>query len=117
MDEQSGTAQIPLILSGKQPDSDNNLGSGNYSKPPVAIAVGGGITEREYRSLRDACKTPTCKSVPWFRPDMSKIQANGASPADAASFGKMIAIRIKERLNKARVTDEGKEWSDEEYLY
>ncbi|KAJ4366952.1 hypothetical protein N0V83_007482 [Neocucurbitaria cava] len=66
-------SDIPLLFSGKTVPSNNNsdnLGSQNYAKKPVAVAVGGGFDDEMFEQMKAATEG---KEVVWVRPDLSKM--------------------------------------------
>ncbi|KAL8736648.1 MAG: hypothetical protein Q9166_000014 [cf. Caloplaca sp. 2 TL-2023] len=68
----AGKTQIPVLLQGKVPPSDDadNLGTKNYSKTPAAVLLGGGYEDADVAEMREACKNDS--RVPWLRADVSK---------------------------------------------
>jgi hypothetical protein len=107
---EAGVSQIPALLRGEHlppSDSEENIGTRNYAKPPVAIITGGGYDDATFQEMRDACKGAT--NVPWLRPDM-RAQATQGPGSGAA-----IAERVKVCLNK--LVRDGKMDEDGVYLY
>jgi hypothetical protein len=114
-DAQTGSSEIPSLLSGKNIAGMDNMGSKNYSQPPVAVATGGGFDDEQFNLMRNACKG--IKVVPWLRPDMSKAK-DGPSLSDMRAFGKHTAERVKRKLTELGVSGEAKEeWKTEVYLF
>ncbi|KAI1386226.1 uncharacterized protein F4822DRAFT_431098 [Hypoxylon trugodes] len=71
MSPESGAAQIPAILKGDQsPAADSALGSKDYSKPPIAIILGGAFNDAGTELMMKAATG--IKPIPWLRPDLSK---------------------------------------------
>ncbi len=105
-----GKAQIPAVLRGEAPESDDadNLGTKNYSKAPAAVILGGAYKEADMMEMREACKNDS--KVPWLRQDPNKT----ASPMDPG-YGKAIAERLKSRLME--LSEGGKMDGDAIYFY
>ncbi|KAI1392891.1 uncharacterized protein F4822DRAFT_144881 [Hypoxylon trugodes] len=92
MTPEAGVSQIPAILKGEQAvPSDSTLGSKDYSKPPVAIILGGGYDDAGAEVMMKA--SSGIKPMPWLRPDLSK-----AAPPLGPEYGKALVARIKELL-------------------
>ena len=87
----AGCAQIPAILRGESAPSDSELGSKNYSKPPIAVLLGAGYDEAATEQMMKAAAG--AKPVPWLRPDMEK-----PAPPLGPEYGKALVQRIKELL-------------------
>ena len=83
------------------------MGTGNYSKPPVAIITGGGYDDAMVKEMRDACKD--VNNVPWLRPDMSARAPQGPG------YGAAMAEKMKVHLSK--LARDGKMNQDGVYLY
>lgn len=111
-----GAKEIPLLLSGKTVDSTDNVGSGNYSKIPLAVATGGGYDDDAFNLMREASNGT--KVVPWLRPDKSKLK-DGPPLDDIEAFGKNTAVRVKKTLDDLGVGkgEEKDEWKTEVYLF
>ncbi|KAF2114854.1 hypothetical protein BDV96DRAFT_600024 [Lophiotrema nucula] len=106
---EQGASEIPLVLSGKQPpDSSENPGSQDYSRPAVAVVTGGGYDDATFSNMKDACKA--FPNVPWLRPDMSKMK-DMPPGTDPKAYAKASAARVKEMLDELGVgrkkTDDG----------
>lgn len=87
----------------------------NYSKPPLAVATGGGFDDEAFNLMRDPSKD--IKAVPWLRPDMSKAK-DGPPLTEMEAFGKHVAERVKHKLNELEVGGEPKdEWRNEVYFF
>jgi hypothetical protein len=110
---EAGASQIPSILAGEQtpPPSDSALGSKDYSRPPIAIVMGGGYDDAGMELMRNASKGNTnSRPVPWLRADLTK-----PAPPLGPEYGKAMVARVKEVL--ARLESEGKLGEDEVYWY
>ncbi|KAI0441065.1 hypothetical protein F4803DRAFT_552481 [Xylaria telfairii] len=106
---ESGVVQIPAILKGEQsPPSDSTLGSKDYSKPPVAIILGGGYDDAEFDAIKKASEG--IKPLPWLRPDLTK-----PAPPLGPEYGKAMVARVKELL--VQLENEGKMNEDEVQWY
>lgn len=90
----SACTEIPLLLTGSVPPSvSDNVGSGNYSQPAVAVVLGGGIDNEEFEEIRKECGSKS--NVPWLRFDISK-----PGPPLGPAYGKHVAERLKEKLRE-----------------
>ncbi|KAI1736410.1 hypothetical protein F4680DRAFT_451957 [Xylaria scruposa] len=109
MSPESGAVQIPAILRGEQsPPSDSTLGSKDYSKPPVAIVLGGGFDDAGVNVIKKASEG--IKPVPWLRPDLTK-----PAPPLGPEYGKAMVARAKGLL--AQLEKEGKMNEEKVHLY
>lgn len=93
----AGASEIPPILQGRAPpsSSEENLGSRNYSKLPVAVITGGGYDDVMFKEMYDAARGKG-KHVLWLRPD---ITVQGAPPLGPA-YAIYIVGRVKACLGK-----------------
>jgi hypothetical protein len=110
LDPAQGASAIPALLQGKAPpagEGNENIGSRNYYKPPVAVVTGGGYDDAAFKKMYDAAKGKG-KKVPWLRPDMT-IE----TPPMGPDYGKHILGRAKACLGKldseGKLGDQGKE--------
>jgi len=79
MTPQAGVAQIRAILKGdKSAGADSELGSKDYSKPPVAIILGGGYTDADVELMFKA--SAGIRPIPWLRPGRGKLNYCHAQP-------------------------------------
>ncbi|KAF2854341.1 hypothetical protein T440DRAFT_443052 [Plenodomus tracheiphilus IPT5] len=102
---ESGMRDIPLLLSSQFPaNSSSNHGSRNYTKPPVAIALGGGFNDELFNQIKDSCKD--VPSTIWLRVDTSKM-AGPPKPEEMEKYGRATAERMKKKLGELRVSEEG----------
>lgn len=102
---EAGISDIPLLLSSQAPrNSSSNLGSQNYTKPPVAIALGGGFDSEMFEKMKNACDN--APSSPWLRTDTSK-GPGPPGPEEQESYGAIVAQRMKKRLGELKVGEEG----------
>ncbi len=95
---EDGRTNIPLILSGRGPSSQqSDLGTKDFSQVPRAIVFGGGYDDTVIDELRNTVMgTPGLKKVPWVKADQQKTAA-GPQPRTKA-YVEAIAPRIKEAL-------------------
>ncbi|KAI0450383.1 hypothetical protein F5B21DRAFT_508224 [Xylaria acuta] len=109
MTPESGAVQVPAILKGSQPpSSDSALGSKDYSRPPVAVILGGGFDDADFGVIRKAAEG--IKPLPWLRADLAK-----PAPPVGPEYGKAIVVRVKELLS--RLEKEGQMNEDKIHLY
>lgn len=104
MTPQAGTSQIPAILRGeKSPESNSELGSKDYSSPPVAVILGGGYNDEDIDLMFAAAQRDADgkNTIPWLRPDLTK-----PAPPLGPEYGKALVARIKTLL--AEMEKEGK---------
>ncbi|KAJ6109927.1 hypothetical protein N7486_002162 [Penicillium sp. IBT 16267x] len=88
----SGAVEIPLLLQGLAPGEDNR-GTMNYSKPPVAIFAGALYGDEEIEEMRQACQG--LSSVPWLKMDMTVPK-----PPLGPGYAEHVVQRIKECMKK-----------------
>ncbi|KAK6217904.1 hypothetical protein LQW54_003192 [Pestalotiopsis sp. IQ-011] len=105
---EAGAAQIPAILNGeKAVPSDTELGSKDYSRPPICVILGGGYDDAAIKLMMTAAKDHSNRPVPWLRPDLTK-----PAPPLGPEYGKALVRRIKElipeleRENKLNTAEE-----------
>ncbi|KEY66340.1 hypothetical protein S7711_02799 [Stachybotrys chartarum IBT 7711] len=88
----AGAVQIPRILKGESDiPSDSNLGSRDYSRPPVCVILGGGYDDAGIDEMMAAAKG--LRGIPWLRPDLSK-----PAPPLGPEYGKAMVARIKKLI-------------------
>lgn len=108
MTPHSGTTQIPAILKGeKSISADSELGSKDYTKPPVAVIFGGGYTDADIELMFNA--SAGIRPIPWLRPDLTK-----PAPPLGPEYDKAMVKRIKELL--VELEKEGK-MNDEQVVW
>lgn len=98
---EQGIAEIPLLLQGKSLEKSDNVGTQNYTQPPVAVVTGGAYDDESVSKMREACKDDSVRKVPWLRPDLSV-----SMPPLGPEYGKAMVARIKVAMKK--LEDEGK---------
>ncbi|KAI0382923.1 hypothetical protein F5Y04DRAFT_279172 [Hypomontagnella monticulosa] len=108
MSSETGASQIPAILKGdRSPSSDSELGSKDYSKPPVAIILGGGYNDADTKTMMEA--SAGIRPMPWLRPDQTK-----PTPPLGPEYGKAMVVRIKDLLaqlqKEGRMGEEKVQW-------
>ncbi|KAF4977323.1 hypothetical protein FZEAL_6146 [Fusarium zealandicum] len=113
---ESGPSIIPPLLAGQAPPfhaESSSLGSGDYTKVPRAVLLGGAFDEEATAPLREAVRvTPNTRSVPWVRLDSTK----SAPPVGSPEYAQAVTQRSKDallRLEKDGKLDgshEGVEW-------
>ncbi|KAK3314303.1 hypothetical protein B0H66DRAFT_630865 [Apodospora peruviana] len=82
---EAGATQIPAILKGEQsPPLDSALGTKDYSKPPIAVILGGGYDDAAIEHIMKAAPAPPL----------------------GPEYGKAMVARVKEVL--AKLEKEGK---------
>ncbi|KAH7319572.1 hypothetical protein B0I35DRAFT_352646 [Stachybotrys elegans] len=87
-----GAVQIPAILKGdKAVPADSELGTKDYSQPPLCVILGGGYDDAGIEEMMKSTKG--LKGVPWLRPDLSK-----PAPPLGPEYGKALVRRIKELI-------------------
>ncbi|GAW15147.1 hypothetical protein ANO14919_045560 [Xylariales sp. No.14919] len=102
MSPESGAAQIPAILRGDPsppPPSDSALGSGDYSRAPVAVVLGAAFDDAGTELMMRAAQGT--RPVPWLRVDRAK-----PAPPPGPGYGEAVVARAKALL--ARLEREGK---------
>lgn len=112
----AGASEIPPILQGQAPppSGEENLGSRDYSKLPVAVITGGGYNDAMFEEMYNAAKGKG-KQVVWLRPDMT---VQGAPPL-GPDYGVYVTGRVKtcmRRLEGEGMLD-GWKGGDEVILY
>jgi hypothetical protein len=105
---EAGAAEIPLLLDGKRLTAGDNVGSQNYSKPPVAVVTGGGYDDTRFKLMKDACEGKGC--VSWLRPDMKYPM-----PPLGPQYGDIMVERVKKRVEE--LVGSGKLGQDGLFIY
>ena len=106
----AGASEIPVLLEGGSPlpvDAEN-VGTKNYSKPPVAVILGGGYDDAGFAEMRAGSQGKS--NVPWLRNDRSKPPQPGAP-----GYPEAVVERIKACLRE--LAAEGKMEGDGIYWY
>jgi hypothetical protein len=100
MSKEDGITNIPLILSGLKPTSQqSNLGSQDFSRVPQAVLFGGGYDDITIGEIRKAViGTQGVRKVPWLKADQQKT-AMGPDPG-TKEYNESIAPRVREALEK-----------------
>ncbi|KUJ06907.1 uncharacterized protein LY89DRAFT_661557 [Mollisia scopiformis] len=106
----AGITEIPSILSGSDLDSNDNIGSQNYSKPAQAVVTGAGYDEEAVEKMRKACSAKGGSRVPWLRPDTSI-----PTPPLGPKYGEAMVRRVKGCLRE--LEEEGRMEGDGVYFY
>ncbi|KAL8818095.1 MAG: hypothetical protein Q9223_003190 [Gallowayella weberi] len=106
----TGKTQIPALLRGEVPPSDDadNIGTRDYSKPPAAVILGAGYEDSHVAEMRELCKSDS--KIPWLKPDLSK-----PAPPLGPDYGKAMVQRVKSRL--AELSAGGQMNGDGVYLF
>lgn len=102
----SGTTDIPLLLK-SQPlpsTSADNHGSGNYAKPPVAVALGGGFNDEMFEKVKAACAS--APETIWLRADMSQVKGP-PGPGEEEKYGKDTADRLRKKMGELKIGEPG----------
>lgn len=100
--------ELPFLLKGSPPPNPSSTsGSGNWSSPPQALLLGGGYQDKDIEEIVEIAKsTDGAMEIPWLRVDVRKTQGPPppAEPTEeqAAVYGKGIAQRMKDALNRLR---------------
>lgn len=88
LSENDGAVYIPMILDGKVPRATGppNIGSRNYSRPPVAVLAGRGYDKDTMKRPQMACKGK--RGVRWLTVDIT------ITPPGEISYPDHIAQRM-----------------------
>ena len=115
MSPEDGLTNIPRILSGLKPSSQqSSLGSQDFSQVPRAVLFGGGYDGVTVEKMRKAAtETQGVRKVPWLKADQQKT-ARGPEPG-TKEYSKSIAPRVKEALD--RLEREGKLDGNEDGIF
>lgn len=95
--DEAGTTEIPMILEGKAPPVTDppNIGSRDYSKPPVAVLAGRGYDLDTIKKFQEACKGK--RGIQWLTADQSvPIPA----PLGGSEYVDHIAGRMTAKLDE-----------------
>ena len=100
MSPDDGRTNIPLLLSGLKPRSQqSHLGSQDFSRVPQAVLFGGGYDDATIEEIRKTVMgTLGARKVPWLKADQLKTAA-GPQPG-TREYADSIAPRVKAALNK-----------------
>ncbi|KAJ5657895.1 uncharacterized protein N7484_001544 [Penicillium longicatenatum] len=106
----SGAVEIPLLLQGLAPPvaEEENRGTMDYSKPPVAIFAGALYGDEEIDEMRQACQG--LSFVPWLKMDMTVPK-----PPIGPGYAEHVVQRIKACMKK--IEAEGMLEQDGLWLY
>ena len=98
----AGVSDIHALLVGQPPSGsdEENPGTGNYSKPPIAVIMGGGYDDAVFKEMYDAAKGEG-EQVAWLRADLT-VQTPPLGP----EYGKHMVGRVRACL--AKLEGEGK---------
>ncbi|KAJ5727308.1 hypothetical protein N7493_005128 [Penicillium malachiteum] len=89
---EAAIAEIPQLLSGQDPNTqDNGVGTHNYTRPARAVIFGRGYDQSDIDAFRAACEGITKEPVAWIPP------APGAPPPGPGYSG-VVANLVKEAL-------------------
>ena len=102
-----GVAQVPALLRGEPQGDVENLGTQNYSKLPVAVILGKGYTDAEFKDMHEACQGES--NIRWLRPDMA------TKAPDGEGYAKKMAEKMKTGLRK--LADDGMMNQDGLYFF
>ncbi|CAF3492293.1 hypothetical protein FGSG_02964 [Fusarium graminearum PH-1] len=95
---ESGKVIIPELLRGNPPPSHPDLstiGSGNYTRIPEAVVLGGAFEYEDIEALRDAVKAVDgTLGVSWIRQDTNLPAPAVTSP----EYPKLMTKRTKEAI-------------------
>jgi hypothetical protein len=105
---------VPLILAGQAPSASSlhtHVGSNTIDRRPVAVAVGGGYSDDDYKKLRDACIKACGSKRPlgaaFFRADNAitdRLFAEGKGPQKRTDgYAAAITERWKAKLAEVGV--------------
>jgi hypothetical protein len=109
--EEAGASEIPMILDGKVPPATDppNIGSRDYSKPPVAVVAGRGYDKAAMKRMQDACKGK--RGIRWLTGDM-----NVSTPSPGTEeYADHILDRVKASLDG--LAAKGELHGEGEHLY
>lgn len=106
MSLEDGLTNIPLLLSGSHPkDPLSQIGSGDYSRVPQAVILGGGFTAADIDQLRQAAlDNENARKVPWLKANLQKT-AEGPEMG-TEGYAQTIPARVREAMSK--LAEEGK---------
>ncbi|KAF2012647.1 hypothetical protein BU24DRAFT_494610 [Aaosphaeria arxii CBS 175.79] len=119
LDPHSGAKDLPSLISGTSLPPSSNPGSQNYTKPPVAVALGGGYDDEAFELIKSACSAKNADGmvVAWLRHDKSGL-TEGPPLSDADAFGRWIAERMRGVLDGIKVGEvEGTGWEKEVFMF
>ena len=94
---------------------EEQVGSGNYSKPPVAIITGGGYDDAAFEQMYDAAKERR-REVLWLRPDMT-VETPPLGPKYGEHMVERVRAALKRLQNEGKLGGERKEGADEVVFY
>ena len=98
MSPEGGRTNIPLLLSGLKPSSQqSNLGSQDFSQVPRAAIFGGGYDDATIEEIRKmAMEAPGARKVPLLKADVQKTAVG--PQIGTREYSESIAPRVKEAL-------------------
>lgn len=94
---EGGVKDLPRVLGGKEPETGHGeVGTGNVGAGAAAVIVGGGYGDSDYEALHKAVEEAGLERRPvWLR----RGDATGLPPP-GPEYGKVIAVRVKNTLDK-----------------
>jgi hypothetical protein len=99
----SFTSTIPSLLSGNPPasPSEDQIGTQNYTRRPVAIVTGAGYDDAMIETMQEECKKGGVEDVPFLRPDL-----NVPTPPLGPKYGAAMVARVKACISE--LAEEGR---------
>jgi hypothetical protein len=114
---ESAAAELPLLLTGRQPihQSAFDIGTRNYDEQPQAVIVGSYFTISMVDALRKQCGDTL--NVPWMTAGIDEAQRDELMkrPMDPDRYGPFVAKALKGAM--ARVKEEGRWQGDGVFMY
>ncbi|BCS19920.1 uncharacterized protein APUU_20352S [Aspergillus puulaauensis] len=108
----SGIVELPHVLQGRSPpildEEEPNRGTGDYSKPPVAVFAGALYSDWDVNKMREACQG--ISSIPWLKMDMDVPK-----PPLGPGYAEHVVQRVKACMK--RIEAEGMLGKDGLWLY
>lgn len=97
---ESGSVIVPAVLSGQSPPphpDTSTLGTGNHSRTPQAVLLGGAFDDAAIAALRNAVQdAPEARRVPWIGQDFTI----DAPPVTSPEYIKAVVQRSKDKLSQ-----------------
>ncbi len=91
---------------------EENIGTKNYGKKPVAILAGGAFSDEDVAIMQEAILKEVGRegsNVPWFRADTKNYQGPGG-PAYGAQVAQRSKDKLKEVLGSGESVNGGVYW-------
>ncbi|GAQ03894.1 hypothetical protein ALT_1215 [Aspergillus lentulus] len=98
--DEAAEAELPHLLAGRDPQSQNpnEVGTHDYSRPPRAVIFGRGYEPHQVEELQKRFAGVAKEPVAWVRGNPADVPAGGPGP----DYTQKVAADMKKVLSKWR---------------